>query len=612
MSDGGDDFSGPSVDPRPQPGRPPADWPHQTWLNYATFEWWYRGKEEGEWRLDPPPVQPLGLANGIYMFVTLAGEVRGFSSGQLFGRGGLPDLFTGDLRWPKRHYPARDREGNLINRPSAQPCMEDLISACKHQGYYDGSTPFRSVGTWRGPDGRPVVHAGDRVFHGGMIYPAGGAIGDARYVLGGKRKVPAHDRDAHGAYTWKPDASAWHKVLDHLDEWHWQSPEALELFFGGIFCDMYGDAPRWKPHIFVRAPAGSGKSTLLRYKRALLGGAAHPVQRTYSKAYLEQHYRHTSCALLLDEAESDTEGQRLRKVSELVLTLSDEGASGGRGSAGGQARLIDLHGTVTMVATLLDDQRGTWRTRVAYLELRALRDRPGHPPESPERMQAMIAKAEELSGPLRAYALESWDRFNENLKRIRAKILAMGGSPRDADQLGHLIAGWATGTSEKVIDDDELGRLERFAPFIVTATEAKDGEDDPGDLFNTLLGLPMPTYRGGDQLTVGMVIARARDDEGGAEFRHALLPVGLRLVRLEGEPWSRAWLAVATKHAGLERLFSDYPQYRGIRRSQILSELSRGDYQAKHSEVPLRFAGPQSRAWLVPPELLPSIDQESG
>jgi hypothetical protein len=37
---------------------------------------------------------------------------------------------------------------------------------------------------------------------------------------------------------------------------------------------MLGDAPKWKPHRFVRAPAGSGKSTLLEFARARLGGTA--------------------------------------------------------------------------------------------------------------------------------------------------------------------------------------------------------------------------------------------------------------------------------------------------------------------------------------------------
>jgi hypothetical protein len=105
------------------------------------------------------------------------------------------------------------------------------------------------------------------------------------------------------------------------------------------------------------------------------------------------------------------------------------------------------------------------------------------------------------------------------------------------------------------------------------------------------------------------LIAQAREPEGDAA-RRMLLGYGLRLSKLAGESWNEAWLAIANKHPGLDRLFVDYPNYRGQRRTQILSGLRRRvgavEHEANPSEIPLRFAGPQSRALLVPPELLPS------
>jgi len=49
----------------------------------------------------------------------------------------------------------------------------------------------------------------------------------------------------------------------------WFNRETLEWWWLGKL-----DAPKWKPHRFVRAPAGSGKSTLLEFVRARLDGAA--------------------------------------------------------------------------------------------------------------------------------------------------------------------------------------------------------------------------------------------------------------------------------------------------------------------------------------------------
>jgi len=59
---------------------------------------------------------------------------------------------------------------------------------------------------------------------------------------------------------------------------------------------MLGDALHWKPHRFIRAMPGAGKSTLLKYMQALLGSAAHPVQRNFTRARLEQKFSNTACA----------------------------------------------------------------------------------------------------------------------------------------------------------------------------------------------------------------------------------------------------------------------------------------------------------------------------
>jgi hypothetical protein len=248
----------------------------------------------------------------------------------------------------------------------------------------------------------PLVHAGDRIFHRGEIHPPGDAIGDARYVLGADRQAPAYVNVGRDQYEWQPsglDGCA--RLLGHLEEWHWSDQEALELFAGWLWCAMLGDAPRWKPHAFIRAVAGSGKTTLLRFVSALLGGAAHPIARTFSKARLEERFAHTALALLLEEAEGDPgrEAERMKAVLDLLLLLSDEGAVGGRFK-----RDIDLHGIACLVATLTDEWRTTIKSRITLLELRPLRGR-DRPLLSAEALEAMTKQAAKLSPGVRARAI---------------------------------------------------------------------------------------------------------------------------------------------------------------------------------------------------------------
>lgn len=608
-SDDDDDFAVDSdlSEPR-EGGGPPDDWTRPSYYDRKLREWYWLGKA------DACPVTPLGFRGGEYIFVTAAREIRGFRSSQLHGRGGITDLFAGKMWWPLKHFRKWDAEAQKsVGKLQEKTCVARFIDLCTVAGLYDGSQPHRSVGTWRGPEGRPIVHSGDRIFDAGKIHGPGAVIDGALYVIGSNRQAPDYLNEGGpglGSFSWAPaPLSVCQTVAAHLDEWNWQDLEARDLFMGGLLCDMLGDAPLWKPHKFVRAPAGSGKSTLLKYVRALLGGSAHPIQRTYSKARLEEHFAHTACALLLDEAESDTDVERLRKITDLVLLLSDDGATGGRFQ-----REIDLHGLITMVATVRDDWRSTIKSRVVCLELRSLLERKDKPPLPSEGVTALIEKAHQISPALRARAIAVYPTlFVENLKLIRARILELGGTPRDGDQLGHVIAGWACMTSDQVLSADELRALDRFLPYIVSLADAEDGADDAGDFTNVLFGLPAQSWRGGDQLTIGQLVARGRKSEN-HDVRRTLLGYGLRFDRVQGENFEQAWLAIANRHPGLDRLFGEYAQYKGSRRAQILAGLSRkvGEqvYQAKPSDKPLRFAGVQSRAYLLPPELLPSLDEE--
>ena len=606
------------LDPEPradgQPG-PPDDWPYPSWYDAQDKDWWWRHK--GTWRRDPCPARALGLVDGEFIFVTEFGERRHFTSGQLHGRGGLADLFVGSLWWPLKHYRKYDLEKKeLTGALLREKCIAALMRCCRDHGLYDGSRPFRGIGTWRGPDGRPIVHAGDRIFDGDLVRDPGVQIGEALFVVGGKREGPAHVKEAPDRFAWAPGAATLGRtVAAHLDEWVWESAEARDLYQGGLHCDMLCSSLLWLPHKFVLAPYGSGKSALLRYSRALVGGSAHAVQRTYSKAYLEQNFAGTAAAFYLDETESDSEGDRIRRIFELVRLLSDDGAEGGRGSSSGKSRRLDVHGTVTMAATLTEEWAPQDRSRIMLLELQRFADRPDRPPAPPETVAAMLQAAGEMSAALRARALATFDLFHRNLKIARAAILTMGGAPRDADQLGHPIAGWRTMTSDEAFDPDDADAFARFRPFIMSLIEQEDGDDAPNDFLNTLFSLAPDMWRSGERLTVGQIIALGRSNEADAgQWRRALLPNGLRLMKNDGEEWSQAWLAIASKHAGLDRLLTGHANYQGRKRSQILLQLRRVvdgvEWKAQRGAIPIRFAGAQTRFILVPPVFLPVDGEE--
>jgi len=597
-----------------KPG-PPDDWLSPSWYEVREREilWWWR--DRGVWRPDPCPVRALGMRAGEYVFITSFGEIRHFTSNYLHGRGGLPDLFVGEQWWPLRHFRKWDPEVRAFKGGVREKlCIGKLMSWCKLAGYYDGRAPQRGPGTWRGPDGMPIVHCGNRIFVAGSIQQPGLKLGDALFVVGGKREPPTHDIEGSSAYSWTAvDASLGHTVSAHLDEWVWDSGEARDLFQGGLWCDMLCSALSWLPHKFIVAPQGSGKSSLLHYASTLVGGGAHRVQKTYTKAFLEQDFGGAALAFYLDEAENESDGgARVRHIFELVRLLSDDGAEGGRGSASGKSRRIDVHGTVTMAATVAEDWQPQDRSRITLLEVLPFKDR-DRPPASPEMMAAMTKRAAEISPDLRARAVARFDLFRANLKVARAAILDMGGQPRDADQLGNLIAGWRTMTSDAPFDAAIHEEFTRFRPFVMSLVESEDGDDAPSDLLNVMLGQVPDLWRSGERFTVGELVALARSDEiDAANARKNLGRIGLRFEKKDGETWNEAWLGVANKHAGLDKLLAGYPGYQGRKRSQILKQLQRGHWKARPSAGHMRFAKVQSRYVVIPPVFLPTFGDDDG
>lgn len=613
-----DDFAIDSEDPQRDDDRPgpPDDWPLPTWYSAPDKDWWRLGPYG--WRRDPCPVRPLGGVEGQYVFVTAFGEIRRFTSGQLHGRGGLPDLFGGSMWWPLQHFRKFNHEKKVLTGGlQQQACASRLMRWCLEVGgYYDESRPARSIGTWRDDDGRPIVHTGDRIFHAGQVFDPGAKIDDAVFVIGPAREAPAHVETDRG-FAWDPGgAELGRAIAGHLREWGWATPESQDLFHGALHCNMLGSWIAWLPHIFVEAPYSSGKTLLLKYARTVLGGASHDIQRNYTRAHFEQNFEGTALCFPVDETENDSEPDRIRKIIEFVRLLSDDGATGGRGTASGKGRKIDVHGAMLMAATMTEEWLPQDRSRITLLELRSFRDRPDHPPVPPETIAAMFKAAASMSPRLRARALATAELFQQNLRVAREAILKMGGIPRDADQLGHLIAGWRTMTSDEPLDPERYEELTRFRPYIVSLQEVEDGEDEPNELLNLIYGLAPNAWESGSRPTVGQMIADAREDNGSIA-REKLLRFGLRLERRQGEGWNEAWLLIANKHPGLDELLHKYPRYQGKKRATVLKQLRKMVHGVEWRAVPsqgeqsrLRFAGMQSRYLQIPPVFLPSKDEE--
>jgi hypothetical protein len=615
------DFAVDSIDPdagaapQEKPDGPPEKYRDGSWYDRSRQDWWWNS------RLDPCPVRPYGHGpGGIYYLVTPQGELRKFTAAQLHRAGGLADLFAARLWWLIKHFPGVDKKtGEPTKRPNAVIAAEAMMRACVDVGYVSGDVEHRMAGTWRGPDGRPIVHAGNALIREGEILKPGARLGTPLYVIAGKRERPAMVSLPRGgsAYADVP-AQLGQNLVAALFNWNFQQEGAAELVAGYLAQAFLGDATHWRSHMFLRAQPGSGKSTLMLLMRAALGGAGQDIANTYSGAFVEQEFLRQACGILLDENESDGDQQRMKKLRELIRLLSDQGgAKGGRGGADGTARKLDVRGAVCMAATAVGHMKQQDRERITIIQLLRFEEE-GRERATQEEIEALILRVAEWSAQLRARVLGRWDLFCENLRLARTRIHDLGGTARDGNQLGHLLAGWWTLTQDHPADADMLDDIgKRFLPWIISLSDAEEGTDPASQCWNKLLGSDAHVWRGGESLTVGQVIARAREPGGGESHRRALLGMGLRLLPADLKDknplWFLADLGIANTHDGLMRIFegSDWSDGRW---ADVLCHLEfrpiGGDKVKVSLHGPVRFGGPQSRGVLVPSLFLPSMADE--
>ncbi len=107
------------------------------------------------------------------------------------------------------------------------------------------------------------------------------------------------------------------------------------------------------------------KTWLAELLAVALGGAAHPLQNNFTEAGIRQALTGEARALILDEAEHDEGGRRIKAVIETIRHMS--GAAGARvvrGTAGGTAQAFTLAGPVYLSAVLAGALKPQDRSRI--------------------------------------------------------------------------------------------------------------------------------------------------------------------------------------------------------------------------------------------------------
>lgn len=538
-----------------------------------------------------PPV-PLGQADGNYYFLARSGELR-----RLDVRGlsplGILSLFNGDASWLKEKCPKRNKEGEVVDWVHKDAAQE-LMKLCARQGLFSPSASIRGPGFWPDAAGA-ITHCGDILIRwtedGPKAVRSGIKVGSAIYPAFPSTPLPRRQPASaeHGRF-----------LLQAIELWPWAlGTQAAELVVGWIGAALMGAVShRWHPHMLVSAIHGSGKTWLCNLVGSVIG---RPPVNNFSEASVRQESAGEARGILLDESES---GGRFEPVIELIRHMAAKGgATVQRGSPDGQTKKYTIIASVFMAAInppALDPQD---RSRITELELLSI---PHRSPEQTARQELRVQKAmdwAEAMGPaLRARAYAGHRRYLANFAAWRAAFQALGATPRQADQLGALLAG-----RDLMLSDEEtsveaaMEAAVAFQPMVnqIKLEEAENSEAQR--CLNHLFSYMAEAWSGSNKATLGQLVINAMGhDETSTNSKLALPSYGLR-VESPGLLLSEPCLLVANSHGALAKIFRDTPWKDGAW-GRALKNL-RGVDSWPH---PVQFAGAKSRAKLIPLEHLPT------
>lgn len=492
---------------------------------------------------DGCPVMPLGMAAGptpTAVYLSGAGIISQLS-GQAHGQGNLEALFAPHNLFLWRHWPRKNKKGD-IDGFKAEMVRADLTAAAGGRGIWNEMDRVRGRGAWRTAEGGLLLHLGDRLLVDGRVLAWGERDGLV-YPAGAPMLGPSETAQSDG-----PDGPA-AALLALLRTWNWRHKEiAPRLMLGWICAAMIGGALAWRPAVWPTGGTGTGKSTLITAIKHIFGPQASLATAQTTAAGLRQVLGFQTIPSLLDELEaSEMQPEKVQQLVEL-LRLASSGAVAFRGGQDHTARQFTILTAPMATSIMVPPLPSQDRTRIAVLDLAPLPGDAVKPDLRVERLQA-------LGQALLRRMVDGWAQFDDRLVTWRAQLKAHAGmDERAQDQYGTLLACADLALHDHPPDGELLDDWVGASLQIMLGEMRADDETDWRRALDHLLTAPAESYRGGDRLTIGELVARAGGMAAGADdeaAQRALFSLGLR-VDMKNGVW---WLAVANQHQALSRVF---------------------------------------------------------
>lgn len=586
---------------------------------------------------DGCPVTPVGTENGVFYFLTALGELRPLAPDKVANKN-IVAMFAPESdylleTWPnKKLVPVTDEAGNKIKDPETGEVMTEwiitgwkndivaqlLMDVAAAKGVWNPMEKVRGTGAWRARDGSLILHAGSHILINGRWMPPGEYDG---LVYPGAPPIPrpaprelAHATGeqiapqlasmlrARGVKI-AADLSPAGLLLELVKLWNWERPQIDPwLWLGWQGAAMLGGALGYRPIIWVTGDAATGKTTLMQVMGWLHDGGILQSSKA-SEAGVRQVLGQRSLPVALDETEATEDNRKLIDLVTLArLAATSQGniLKGGQDHTGHEFRAETCF---LFSSILVPPMPPADRSRIGMLELHALPKGARDPAIDQREINAIGAW-------MRRRMLDGWGRWPALLAEFRDALIGVGGHKgRGADQFGTLLAAMHLLLNGGVPDEGEAEALaEKLA--VHRLAETADNTSDavecvrhlrtsivhlPG--FKQAMGLNEWVLQASEPLEEDNIHTRSRNAEvkqRRAEAAKVLSRIGLKVLHPDAPDPEQRYLAVATSHQGLGKLFEG-TRWMGGTWSQALGRVA-----GARRNRSARIGGNPIKATLVP------------
>jgi len=321
-------------------------------------------------------------------------------------------------------------------------CSNTLQRWADAVGFFNPDV-VRGAGVWVEPDGRHVLHMGQKLLVDDDVYDVNDF--DSEYMYEATKDL--------GVRCVKSLTVPRAKRLVEICEWlDWDSPVYGKLLAGfAVVAPMCGGLD-WRPHVWVTGSAGSGKTTVIsRVLQRVCSKMSLFVQGDSTAAGIRQRLGSDAIPVIFDEFEGETAKRldELQKTLDLARQASSEsGALMLKGSSSGDAVEFKVRSSFAFSAINVNIQHYADASRITVLTLK-------DPPEKPTEKQKeeRIDRFTEFTNVLSSVLTDDYVNalhmrtfrllpvIKKNAKIFGDEVTKKLGSARLGDQLGILCAG---------------------------------------------------------------------------------------------------------------------------------------------------------------------------